>query len=81
MVITKEYIGKYENTNGLTQYYMINNDNYYGIELVEKNGAKIMSTSEWFSESRESTLALVRLLCLHGASSIHLSEIIDNYVK
>lgn len=81
MVISKEYIGKYENTNGSTQYYMINNNCYYGIELVEEQNAKIVSTSEWVSESRESTLALVKLLCLHGASSIHLSEIIDNYVE
>lgn len=81
MVISKEYIGKHENTQGLIQYYMIKTNTCYGIELVQEHASQITSTAEWFSENREHTLELVQLLCLHGASPIHLSEIIDNYIE
>lgn len=80
MVIVKQYIGQYESANGLTQYYMIQKDAFYGVELVEKMAEHSISTSEWFSEDRESTLDFVQSLYLNGASSIHLSELIDDYV-
>lgn len=81
MIITREYVGKHLGEDGLFQYYMIKRDAFYGIELVEGSATENISTIEWFSENREKTLALVQLLCLHGASPIHLSEIIDNYVE
>ena len=81
MVIVKQYIGQYENANELTQYYMIQKDTLYGVELVEKKADYCISTSEWLSENRENTLGFVQSLCLNGASSIHLSELIDDYIS
>lgn len=80
MIISKEYIGKHENVQSLTHYYMIKNDSLYGIELVEEKESKITSNIEWISESQEKTLTLIKRLCSAGCSSIHLSEIIDDYV-
>ena len=80
MVIKKQYIGKYDGFDKPTHYYMIQNDSHYGIELVQDNSQVITSTYEWISDNEKQTLELIQLLCKHGASPIHLSEIIDNYI-
>lgn len=80
MVILKQYVGKHESPNGAIHYYMIQNDSHYGIELVQGDTNNLISTLEWFSECKESVLSFAQLLCNNGASPIHLSELIDNYV-
>lgn len=80
MKIEKTYIGKHDGPHGITQYYMLQKDTHFGIELLEGTVPKFTSTIEWFSEDEEHALTLVELLCKHGASSIHLSELIDNYI-
>ena len=80
MVIKKQYVGKYDGLNRLTHYYMIQNDLHYGIELIQGDSQTATSTYEWISDNEEQTLKLTQLLCEHGASPIHLSEIIDNYM-
>lgn len=81
MVIKKQYIGEFEEPNGLTtHYYMIQSDSRYGIELVQGDKENLTSTLEWFTEEKDDALKLAKLLCKHGASPIHLDEMIDNYV-
>ena len=80
MVIKKQYIGKYDGLNEPTHYYMIQNDLYYGIELIQGNDQTATSTCEWISDNEEQTFEFIQLLCKHGASPIHLSELIDNYM-
>lgn len=81
MIITKEYIGKHEDTQHLVDYYMIKKDSMYGIELLTKEASALISTIEWFSEDRERTLQFTHLLCSQGASPIHLSELVDNQMQ
>ncbi|MBE6023461.1 MAG: hypothetical protein E7231_09540 [Cellulosilyticum sp.] len=80
MEIKKKYIGKYTGQDGERQYYMIQKDSYYGVELLEGSNPYLISTIEWFSEDPSHTQAFIELLCQHGASSIHVSELIDNYI-
>lgn len=80
MQINKKYIGKYDGPNGEIQYYMLQKDTHYGIELLEGQQPDLTSTIEWFSENQAHARILVELLYQHGASSIHLSELIDNYI-
>lgn len=81
MEIKKRYIGKYDGPHGEIQYYMLNRDTHYGVELLEGQTPNLMSTVEWFSEDQVHALAFIELLCQHGASSIHLGELIDNYIE
>ena len=80
MQIKKKYIGKHDGPNGEIQYYMLQKDTHYGVELLEGNHPDLTSTIEWFSEDQSHALNFVELLYKHGASPIHLSELIDNYV-
>ena len=80
MEIKKKYIGKYDGQNGEIQYYMLQKDMYYGVEVLEGTTPNLTSTIEWFSEDKEHAKTFVELLCQHGASAIHLSELIDNYM-
>ena len=79
MVIKKEYIGKYATPLGEVQYYFIQQDIKYGIELLEITNSNYVSTIEWVSENKDDTLALTKLLCMQGALPIHLAELIDDY--
>lgn len=79
MVIKKKYIGKYAAPLGEVQYYLIQQDNKYGIELLEITNSNYISTMEWVCEDGELTLALTKRLCMQGALPVHLAELIDDY--
>lgn len=81
MVIYKQFIGEFDSTSGKILYYMIQDNENYGIELVEDRNTMIKSTVEWFTNSKENAIEIAKLLCHHGALPIHLGEIIDNYVS
>ncbi|MBP3888107.1 MAG: hypothetical protein J6F30_10790 [Cellulosilyticum sp.] len=80
MQIKKKYIGKYDGPTGEIQYYMLQKDSHYGVELLEGEYPDLTSTIEWFSEDKAHALTLIEMLYQHGASSIHLGELIDNYI-
>lgn len=79
MIINKIYIGKYAAPRGEVQYYLIQQDAKYGIELLEITNSAYISTMEWISEDKDSTFRFAKLLCNQGALPIHLAELIDDY--
>lgn len=79
MIISKEYVGKYESAHHLVHYYLVHKDLVYGVEMVEEKEDKVVSTLEWFSEDQEDTKEFIQLLCNYGAMPIHLSEFIDDF--
>lgn len=81
MEIKKKYIGTYEGIHGEIEYYMLQKGDYYGVEILEGKKPNLESTIEWFSEDPVHALTFVQLLYKHGASSVHLSELIDNDIK
>ena len=80
MQIKKRYIGTQETQKGTIQYYMIQKDTYYGVELLEGQYPNTISTMEWFSDDVTDAQTFVELLYRNSASSIHLGELIDDYI-
>lgn len=80
MEIKKKLIGNHLGFYGETQYYLLQKDTHFGIELLEGTEPNFTSTIEWFSENQDEACCFIKLLCQHGASSIHLDELIDNYI-
>lgn len=81
MIINKKYVGKSNTQTGEIHYYLIQKDSQYGIELMEVDQEEMTSSLEWISENQEETRSFVEMLCRHGASPIHLSEMIDDFIN
>lgn len=81
MEIKKKFIGKYKGPHEETEYYMLQKGSLFGVELLEGKNLEYTSTVEWFSEDREKAMCFIKQLCQYGASAIHLSELIDNFME
>jgi len=81
MLIEKHYIGKNE-VNGINRcYYVLKKRDYYGIEIIEEYDNKMLSASEYFTQSYESAVKLAKLLYKGCVTLVTFIDILDDYVS
>lgn len=80
MIIEKQYIGKNEAGGINRSYYMLKKKDFYGIEIVEEYDNKMLSASEYFTQSYEAANKLAKLLYKGCVTLVTFTDILDDYV-
>lgn len=81
MLIEKYYVGKNE-VNGINRcYYVLKKNDFYGIEIIEEHDDKMLSASEYFTQSYESASKLAKLLYKGCVTLVTFIDILDDYVS
>ena len=81
MVIEKQYIGKNESGGINRTYYMLKKREFYGIEIIEEYDNKMLSASEYFTQSYEAANQLGKRLYKGCVTLVTFIDILDDYVS
>ena len=81
MLIEKHYIGKNEIGGVNRSYYTLKKRDFYGVEIIEEYENKMLSASEFFTESYEAANRLAVLLYKGCVTLITFMDILDDYVS
>lgn len=77
-MVMKQYVGKQEFDDFIVQYYMIQQSDFFGVELVKTRQEAIISASEYFTENPEDALLIANRLYKGKVTPLTLEDVIDD---